>query len=119
VVITLPDTTETQGLFNAGALRSMKPDAVLINVGRGSVVVETDLIEALDQGRIRGAVMDVFEQEPLPDGSPLWGKSNAWITPHNSGTSYPPDIVKIFCDNYRRFVQGRELRYLIDFEKGY
>ncbi len=119
VVNMLPDTSETKGMFDAAALSCMKSDAVLINIGRGTAVVEPDLVEALDQGRIGGAVLDVFVQEPLSADNPLWATPNTWITPHNAGTSYAPDIVRIFCDNYRRFVQGRELKYLVDFEKGY
>jgi phosphoglycerate dehydrogenase-like enzyme len=88
-------------------------------VGRGSAIVENDLIKALDQGWVAAAVLDVFVHEPLQADSPLWTQPNAWITPHNSGTSFVEDIVPIFCENYRRFTQGRELNHVVDFSKGY
>ena len=119
LVITLPLTTETKHLFNRDALKHMKPSAVLINIGRGPIVCEDDLVDALTDGAIRGAVLDVFEEEPLPPSSPLWDTPNAIITPHNAGVSYPEDIVEIFCDNYQRFMENRPLKFAVDFAKGY
>ncbi|NNF98324.1 MAG: D-2-hydroxyacid dehydrogenase [Desulfobacteraceae bacterium] len=119
LVITLPATAETRGLIDAAALACMKPSAVLINVGRGQVVVESALIHALEHKHIKGAVLDVFEQEPLPPDSPLWSMSNVIVTPHNSGVSFPSDIVDIFCDNYARYMTGQRLEHVIDLEKGY
>ena len=84
VVLTLPLTDETHGLFDRKRLANCKADAVLVNIARGAVVVEQDLIAALQKGDLGGAVLDVFETEPLPADSPLWNMANVIITPHNS-----------------------------------
>jgi phosphoglycerate dehydrogenase-like enzyme len=119
VVVTLPDTARTRHLIDAKVLEMMKSSAVLINVGRGAVVNESDLVEALREGVIGGAVLDVFEVEPLPLDSPLWTMPNVFITPHNAAESFPEDVIEIFVNNYARFVAGRRLLHLIDFEAGY
>ena len=110
IVITLPSTPDTWHLIDYDTLGAMKKSAVLINIGRGSVVSENALVQALEEERIRGAVLDVFEEEPLPDESRLWTLPNVIITPHNSGLSLPEDIVAIFADNYRRFVDKKPLK---------
>lgn len=119
VVLTLPATSRTRHLINAATLKLMKSSAVLINVGRGNSVCEADLVEALRDGVIGGAVLDVFEKEPLPQDSPLWSMPNVYITPHTSAISFPAEIVQVFVDNYRRFVRGDSLQYVVDFELGY
>src|SRR5690606_23283765 len=87
VVIAVPSTPSTRGLIDAAALRRMKPSAVLVNVARGDVVDEQALTEALAAGRLRGAALDVFAHEPLPERSPLWTLSNVLILPHVSATT--------------------------------
>jgi phosphoglycerate dehydrogenase-like enzyme len=119
VVVTLPETPETRHLFDDHAFQCMNPFGVLINVGRGPLVSEGALLRALQQRRIRGAVMDVFETEPLPETSPLWGTPNLWITPHNAAISFPDRVVEIFAENYRRFISGKPLQYVVNFERGY
>ncbi|MGB8427965.1 MAG: D-2-hydroxyacid dehydrogenase [Desulfobacterales bacterium] len=119
IVNTLPSTPATVGLFNEAAFRRMKNTAVLINIGRGDAVDETALVQALRQGTIGGAVLDVFSQEPLPEESPLWTLPHTIITPHNSGFSFPAAIVEVFAENYRRFIKGEPLLYRVDFERGY
>jgi phosphoglycerate dehydrogenase-like enzyme len=119
VVMSLPETGLTRGFMDATKLRMMKPSAVLINIGRGSSIVEADLVEALESGVIGGAVLDVFEREPLPQDSPLWSLPNVLITPHYSALSFPADISAIFVDNYHRFTRGEPLRHVVDFEAGY
>jgi len=119
VVLTLPATSQTRHLINADTLKLMKPSAVLINVGRGNSVCEPDLIEALRGDVIGGAVLDVFESEPLPQDSPLWLMPNVFVTPHTSAISFADEITKVFIDNYRRFIRGEPLRYVVDFELGY
>ena len=109
IVVTLPATPQTRHFINADTLALMKPSAVLINVGRGSVVSEHDLANALQHGVIAGAVLDVFEQEPLPQSSPLWDTPNTYITPHLAAESFPENIVHIFVENYRRFVQHKQI----------
>ncbi len=119
LVLAIPRTSDTDHLIDSAALSKMKSSAVLINVGRGNAIAISDLVDALRDGTIRAAVLDVFEQEPLPRDSPLWELSNAFITPHNSAPSFPEDIVPVFCDNYRRFLENQPLHYVVDFEKGY
>jgi phosphoglycerate dehydrogenase-like enzyme len=119
IVVTLPSTPDTLHLIDYDTIKAMKSSALLINVGRGSVVSENALVRALEEKLIRGAVLDVFEEEPLPEESRLWAFPNVMITPHNSGYSFPEDIVKIFADNYRRFVDKKPLKYMVDFNRGY
>jgi len=119
IVVTLPSTPDTLHLMDYDAIKAMKSSAVLINVGRGSVVSESALVRALEEKLIRGAVLDVFEEEPLPEESRLWALPNVVITPHNSGFSFPEDIVKIFAENYRRFADNKPLKYMVDFNRGY
>ncbi len=119
IVITLPSTPDTLHLMDYETIKAMKSSAVLINVGRGSVISESALVRALEEKLIRGAVLDVFEEEPLPEGSRLWALPNVMITPHNSGFSFPEDIVRIFAENYRRFVDKKTLKYIVDFNRGY
>ena len=119
IVITLPRTPESFHLFDYGSFQAMKRSAVLINVGRGPVVSESALVRALEEKLIQGAVLDVFEEEPLPEDSNLWGLPNVIITPHNSAYSFPEEIVNIFVENYRLFVTGEPLKYVVDFDRGY
>jgi len=121
VVIALPLTRETHGLIGEAALRAMKPTAFLINVGRGPVVQEPALVRALQERWIGGAALDVFEREPLPADSPLWGMDTVIITPHVSGASprYLDAAVPLFCDNLRRYLDGAPLRNLVDKTRGY
>ncbi len=87
VVLTLPLTPETKYLINAEVLANIKPGALLVNIARGGVVDTTALIHALETGRLSGAVLDVFEEEPLGEDSPLWNMENVVVTPHNSFVS--------------------------------
>ena len=119
VVITLPATPSTRHLVDRSFLKHMKPSAVLMNVGRGSVVDETALVAAIRQSVIRAAVLDVFENEPLAESSPLWTLPNVYITPHVSAVSFPEDIVGVFQRNYQNYVRGEPLQHVVDFERGY
>ena len=119
IIVTLPDTPKTRHFINAEKLGLMKSSAVLMSVGRGGTLNEEHLAGALREGIIAAAVLDVFEQEPLPKDSPLWGLPNVYITPHNAATSFPADIAAIFIENYRRFIKTTDLHYVIDFEAGY
>jgi phosphoglycerate dehydrogenase-like enzyme len=115
VVLACPLTKETAGMIGGPQLRQMKRDATLINIARGRVVDEAALIGALDGGVIGGAVLDVFEQEPLPAESPLWSMPNVIVTPHNSGVS-PLNMERsmaIFVDNLARFAGGRRMRNVV------
>ena len=108
-------------MFNAERLQKMKPSAVLINIGRGGVIHESDLIAALEQKTIRGAALDVTEIEPLPSDSPLWGTENVIITPHHSGISgqYMNRAIERFCLNLQAFLENKPLPNLVDKERGY
>ena len=117
LVCALPYTNETRHLVNERVIQAMKPSAVLI--GRGTTVDEQAVTEALHAGELRAAVLDVFEEEPLDESSPLWRLENAYITPHNSATTFPKGIVNIFCENYQRYRQGQPLKYIIDLDRGY
>lgn len=119
IVITLPATPLTRHFINRDSFAMMKPSAVLMNVGRGSVVNERDLVDALEQRKIAGAVLDVFEKEPLPLESPLWRMENVFITPHNAAISFAKDVVAIFLTNYQRFIRGKTLLHEIDIAAGY
>ena len=115
----LPDLPSTTGLLNARAFESMKKDALLINVGRGNLIVEEDLVLALKTQKIAGAVLDVFQQEPLPADSALWSAPDLTITGHIAAVSRPDDIAGLFLQNYERYCSGQALLHTIDFDKGY
>jgi phosphoglycerate dehydrogenase-like enzyme len=121
VVLTIPLTSETEGLIDEQALRVMKPSAYLINIGRGGTVDEPALIRALQEGRLAGAGLDVFAEEPLPADSPLWTMENVIITPHSAGATphYHERAMGIFLDNLRRYVAGEELQNVVDKRRGY
>ncbi|MDA0301384.1 MAG: D-2-hydroxyacid dehydrogenase [Chloroflexi bacterium] len=116
VVLTAPLTAQTRGMIDAAALRAMRPEAVLLNVGRGPLIDEPALIEALRSGGIAGAALDVFGQEPLPADSPLWDLENIVMTPHiSAGTDrYYERATEIFCANLRRYLAGEPLAHLVD-----
>lgn len=119
LVSTLPQTDATNNLLDAAALAKLPPHAYFINVGRSNVINDAALIDALRNGGIAGAALDVFDEEPLPNDSPLWDTPNLSITAHIAAISHPDLITPIFIDNYRRYVQGQPLRYVVDFDAGY
>lgn len=121
VVLAVPLTSETGRMIGARELRAMKPGAYLINIGRGAVVDEPILVQALKEGWIAGAALDVFQQEPLPPESPLWELSNVILTPHIAGEqrSYVGQVAEIFADNLTRWTAGQPLRNVVDFARGY
>ena len=118
-VLTVPLTRDTRGLVGARELRAMKPTAWIVNVARGAVVDTAALVSALREERIGGAVLDVFDAEPLPASHPLWRFDNVAITPHISGPSVAGEIAPIFADNLRRYLTGRPLRHEVDRRRGY
>jgi phosphoglycerate dehydrogenase-like enzyme len=119
LVCVMPDTAATHHLVNEALLRALPPRAVFINPGRGGVVDESALATALQDGRIAGAVLDVFETEPLPSDHVFWRMPNVVITSHTAALSVPSDIAPLFIDNYRRLRRGEPLQYRVDFERGY
>ena len=108
-MLSVPHTPLTHRLLDARRLALLKPGAILVNVARGDVVDEPALVEALRSGRLRGAALDVFEQEPLPAESPLWDLPNVFVSPHSASTVAAENgrIVELFCDNLRRYLDGR------------
>lgn len=121
VALTVPLSPATRGLIGAEALKRMKPDAILINVARGGVVDEPELIAALRAGTIGGAALDVFAEEPLPVASPLWSLPNVILSPHISGLSplYDERAMALFAENLRRYVAGEPLLNVVDVARGY
>ena len=117
VAVTLPGTPETRRLIDAGAIAAIKQGAYFANVGRGTVVDEAALVEALRGGHLSGAALDVFEVEPLPKESPLWDLDNVIVSAHT--TDVVPDLInaaqtQLFCENLRRYLAGEELINVLD-----
>jgi phosphoglycerate dehydrogenase-like enzyme len=121
VLLASPLTSETQGMIDATAFHFMKNNAVLINVGRGAVVVEQSLISALKQSIIRGAALDVFEQEPLPADHPFYRMENVLLSPHcaDHTTGWMVLAVEQFIENFERFRNGQPLEFIVDKQAGY
>jgi D-3-phosphoglycerate dehydrogenase len=115
VVLCLPLNDTTRGMFDAAKLARIKPDALFVNVARGPLVVERDLVAALDSGHLAGAVLDVTDPEPLPPESRLWDMPNVIITPHVGGQSALriDNMTNMFCQNLRRWQTGRPLINLL------
>jgi phosphoglycerate dehydrogenase-like enzyme len=121
VVMCAPLTPHTRRLFDAPAFSAMKPSAYFVNVGRGGSVDETALVQALAEGQIAGAAIDVFAQEPPPPGHPLYALDNVIVSPHVSGflPTYDADCTDLFTENLRRYLAGAPLLNLVDRTAGY
>ena len=122
LVLSVPLNPTTRGMINREAMQKMKPGGVLVNVARGPLVVESDLVAALESGHLAGAVMDVTEQEPLPASSKLWDLCQVIITPHVGGQARwrNDKITDLFCQNLVRWKQGRPLiNFLVNKRLGF
>jgi glyoxylate/hydroxypyruvate reductase len=121
VVLLLPATSETRDFMNAERLRRMKPTAWLLNFGRGDLVVDDDLVEAVASKRLAGAVLDVFRTEPLPAAHRFWTTDGIVVFPHVGGLHPERDrlVAELFVDNLRRFVAREPLRHVVDRARGY
>lgn len=121
VVLSVPNTSKTQGIITEEKLRKMKPDAFLVNIGRGALINQDSLIQALKEHWIGGAGLDVTVPEPLPKESPLWELPNVIITPHVSGNSPTNNQRKfeIFYRNLRLYIDDKPLDNVVDFREGY
>lgn len=123
VVACIPNSDYTRNMFDERRFLLMKKDAVFVNVGRGALVVQDDLVKVMKTGRLAGAVLDVAVPEPLPSDSPLWELENIVITPHISGKSFghsreiTDGIYSIAAENIRNYIEGKPLRNVIDFKK--
>ncbi len=116
IVVTLPGTAATRGLIDRATIATFKPTVVFVNVGRGAVADQAALIDALTCGAIAGAVLDVFDPEPLPPDNPLWTLPNVIFSPHTAALSIRENerIVDLFCDNLRRYSAGKPLRNVVN-----
>jgi phosphoglycerate dehydrogenase-like enzyme len=121
VVVVAPLTEETRGMVDRRLLSAMPARATLVNVGRGELVVESDLVAALRAGEIAAAALDVFEKEPLPADSPLWQMPQVFVSPHMAADTvgWRDDLAELFVDNLRRWQQGEQLRNVVDKRLGY
>jgi phosphoglycerate dehydrogenase-like enzyme len=121
VVLSLPLTPETTKIIGEKQLKTMKPTAYLVNVGRGPTVDEDAMIRALEEGWIAGAGLDVFTTEPLPVGHKLWELPNVFFSPHISGRllNYNEVATKLFCENLRRYVSAKKLLNVVNKKKGF
>jgi glyoxylate/hydroxypyruvate reductase len=124
LVVLLPLTPDTRGIINAGLLGKLATDGrlggpVLLNAGRGGLQVEADILAALDAGHLKGASLDVFEQEPLPKESRLWSHKSVTVTPHNAAMSHPDAIAGAIVSQIRAVERGEPLINVVSREKGY
>ena len=118
-----PLTPETRHMIGAPEFKTMKPSAIVINVGRGPVIVEAALVDALRENRLRGAALDVFEHEPLGPDHPFWDMENVLISPHCTDRTRDPDWLdmsaQFFVENFHRFLEGQALENVVDKKAGY
>jgi phosphoglycerate dehydrogenase-like enzyme len=119
VINLLPNTPQTHDVYDATLFRAFKPSALFINVGRGTAVVDADLVEALREGHLAGAVIDVCRQEPLPQRHPFWTAWGLLLTGHSSAPTSPPAMTRLFVENLQAYAAGEALRGEVDFSKGY
>jgi phosphoglycerate dehydrogenase-like enzyme len=121
IVLCCPLTPQTRGLLSARRLRLLPPGAIVVNIARGPVIDEPAMIEALADGHLGGAFLDVAAVEPLPAESPLWDMPNVLISPHSASTvdAENATLTSLFCDNLRRWLDGAPLRNVYSREKGY
>ncbi|MFF7708249.1 NAD(P)-dependent oxidoreductase [Pseudomonas sp. NPDC007930] len=119
VINLLPDTPHTEDLYNAELFARFNPEALFINAGRGSAVVDADLVEALKKGHVAGAVIDVCRQEPLPQRHPFWTAWGLLLTGHSAGPTSPPLMAELFLRNCAAYLAGEPLQGEVDFAKGY
>lgn len=121
VTAAAPLSDSTRGLIGEKALAAMKSEAVIINIGRGPVIDEASLVRVLRERRIRGAALDVFDQEPLPEGHPFYGLDNLLLSPHcaDHTPTWLEDAMQFFIDNFARFHKGEPLLNVVDKRRGY
>lgn len=115
----LPLTPETTGIINKNTIRQLPKNAYIINIGRGSQIIDDDLLDALNNNHLSGAKLDVFHQEPLPESHPFWQHPKIDITPHNASVSNPKIVAKHIIENYYRLKNNQELVNLVNRNSGY
>jgi len=121
LVVAAPFVTRTNRLIGAGQLALLNPGAILVNVARGQIVAEDAMVDSLRTGHLGGAVLDVFDREPLDPSSPLWSLANVVVSPHSSGfrASHWDDVIDLFSENLRRYQRGEPLLNPVDCSAGY
>src|SRR5215212_1401133 len=119
LICVLPRTNDTNQIVDRRLLNALPSHAIFINVGRGNAVDEPALVDALKESRLAAAVLDVFDREPLPEDHPFWTTPNLYMTFHTSAISYPEDLTRLFVENYHLYIEGKTLKYVVDFERGY
>ncbi len=122
LVIAVPRTANTDGLIGEAEIEMLKKSCVIINIARAKIIQQEVLMRYLKENRIRGAALDVFEQEPLPSDSELFSMPNVFLTPHTSGVSaveHWPRMLELFAENLRRYIQGQPLMNVVDLNEGY
>lgn len=119
VICLLPLTSETRGILNSRLFAAMKPRSVLVNLGRGEHIVEVDLLAALQERHLRGALLDVFEEEPLDESSQLWETEGILVTPHMASASSPEEIARQIHENISRLRNGKSLLNVVNNNLGY
>ena len=115
----LPLTKETEGVMDLDLFKTLESPSFVINVARGSHLVDEDLIYALDTDIVDSAYLDVFHEEPLPSSHPFWSRENIFITPHIAAISDPDNVAAAVVENYKRLLSGMELQNVVDKSKGY
>ena len=121
ILVSAAQTKETIGLIGEAEIAAMKPNAVIINIGRGPIIVESALVKALTERRIRGAALDVFDQEPLPEAHPFYKLDNVLLSPHcaDHTPTWTDEAMQFFVDNYHRYDRGEPLQNIVDKRSGY
>ncbi len=119
LVIVVPLTPATEGMLDARRLRLLPPHALVMNISRGPVIVEQDLIQVLQEQAIGGAVLDVFDEEPLPPDSPFWDLPNVVVTPHIAGPYDPVFCTHSFLQNLALYLSGQPMNHVVNYERGY
>jgi phosphoglycerate dehydrogenase-like enzyme len=121
LVVSAPLTAATRGMIGEAEFAAMKPEAVVINIGRGPVIDEAAMLRALASRRIQGAALDVFDTEPLPPGHALYGLGNVLLSPHSADHTgdWMDRAMQLFLDNFERFRTGQPLRNVVDKRRGY
>jgi phosphoglycerate dehydrogenase-like enzyme len=121
IVVTAPLTAETKGMIGAREFAVMKPHSVIVNVGRGAVIDEPAMSEALTERRIAGAALDVFTTEPLPAGHPFYRLENVLLSPHSTDhtVDWLDRAMRFFLEQFERFAQGQPLKNVVDKQRGY
>jgi phosphoglycerate dehydrogenase-like enzyme len=114
-----PSTEKTKHMLSNSTLKNCKPGCVFINIGRGNVIDEESILNALDSGWIDKAILDVFEVEPLPKESKLWKHEKVVITPHVSGVTFPQDISDLFIENLKLYESNQPLKFVVNWDEGY